>query len=82
MMRRHVGAGPARSLRARAAAALDAMSERDRLVLALRLLEGLSPLESAGALRLPERDVEQRTARSFASLAEELRLPRSPGRAA
>ncbi len=57
--------------RIRLAAAIEALPERDRLVLMLRLLEGLSVLETAGALRITVREVEQRSASSLVALARE-----------
>src|SRR5262249_39583586 len=80
LMRRPTPASPARSLRTRVAAALEAMPERDRLVLALRLLEGLSPLESAGAPRPRERDGGPRTARPPGAPAAGPHLPPVLGR--
>jgi len=58
-----------RPLRARIAAAIEALPGLDRLVLALRLLDRLSALETAGALRLPAREVEERTRLALATLA-------------
>ena len=47
-------------VRVRLAAAIESLPEAERLVLSLRLLEGLSPLEAAGALKLEVREVEVR----------------------
>lgn len=58
--------------RVRLAAALEALPEADRLVLSLRLLEGLSTLETAGATRLTAREVEKRMATALLLLAREL----------
>jgi len=58
--------------RVRLAAAIEALPDQDRLVLAMRLLEGLSALEAAGALRCPEREVEQRYQTALLTLAREL----------
>lgn len=58
--------------RVRLAVALEAMPEPDRLVLALRLLEGLTAAEAAGALRMSAREVEQRLGLALSSLAREL----------
>lgn len=44
--------------RVRLAAAIESLPETERLVLSLRLLEGLSPIEAAGALKLEVREVE------------------------
>jgi len=45
--------------RVRVAAAIEALEPEARRVLTLRLVEGLSALETAGALRLPARRVER-----------------------
>lgn len=58
--------------RVRLAAAIDALPETDRLVLSMRLLEGLSTLEAAGALRLTVREVEKRMATALLVLTHEL----------
>jgi DNA-directed RNA polymerase specialized sigma24 family protein len=58
--------------RVRLAAAIEALPETDRLVLTLRLVEGLSALEAAGAMRLRVTEVEKRTASSLMALAREL----------
>ena len=47
-------------VRVRLAAAIESLPEAERIVLSLRLLEGLSPLEAAGALKLEVREVEVR----------------------
>ena len=47
-------------VRVRLAAAIESLPEAERLVLSLRLLDGLSPLEAAGALKLEVREVEVR----------------------
>ena len=47
-------------VRVRLAAAIESLPEAERLVLSLRLLEGLSPIEAAGALKLEVREVEVR----------------------
>lgn len=47
-------------VRVRLAAAIESLPEAERLVLSLRLLERLSPLEAAGALKLEVREVEVR----------------------
>ena len=67
---------------ARIAAALGALSERDRLILSLRLVEGLSALEAAGALRMSAREVERRTASAMRVLGREIGLASSVERAA
>ena len=67
--------------RIRLAAAIEALPEQLRLVLALRLLDGLSALETAGALRLSASQVEQLTATAMLQLAQELGA-REPARRA
>ena len=57
--------------RIRLAAAIEALPERDRHLLMLRLLEGLSALETAGALRITVREEEQRYAALLHGLARE-----------
>jgi len=59
-------------LRVRLAAAIERLPEAQRMVLALRLLDGLSTIEAAGALKLTARDVESRFASALESLAGEL----------
>ncbi len=68
--------------RVRLLAALEALPETDRLVLSLYLLERLSSLEIAGALRLTTREVEQRRVAALTSVARELGGPSSLRRAA
>ena len=58
--------------RVRLAAAIEALGEADRQVLVLRLVEGLSPLETAGTLKLTVRETELRFAAALQSLAREL----------
>ena len=54
------------------AAALQALPDLDRVVLALQLLDGLTPLEVAGALRVTTLEVEKRTATAMRVLSREL----------
>lgn len=68
-------------LRVRLAAALEALPETDRRVLTLRLLEGLSASETAGALNLRRADVERRTTLALTNLSTELGV-RTPMRRA
>lgn len=68
-------------LRVRLAAALEALPETDRRVLTLRLLEGLSAVETAGALKLRRADVERRTTMALEGLSNELGI-RTPMRRA
>lgn len=58
--------------RVRAAAALELLSPRERSVLALLLLEGLSPLEAAGALGTSSSQVERLYAAALDSVTREL----------
>lgn len=55
--------------RVRVSAAIEKLADRERQVLALLLLERLTPLEAAGALRLSVRQVEA----SFALAVESIR---------
>ena len=59
-------------LRVRLAAAIERLPESQRLLLALRLVDGLSPVEAAGALKTTARDVESRFASALETLADEL----------
>lgn len=68
--------------RRRLAAALDALPELDRVVLSLRLLDGLSVLEVAGALHVPVSEVERRTLAASRVLARQLGVRRSQRRVA
>jgi DNA-directed RNA polymerase specialized sigma24 family protein len=68
--------------RVRLAAAIEALPETDRLVLTLRLLEGLSSLETAGALRVTAREVEQRMTAALDLLSQELQSRRPLRKAA
>ena len=59
-------------LRVRLSAAIERLPESQRLVLALRLLDGLSAIETAGALKLTSREVDSRLALALEALAEEM----------
>lgn len=59
-------------LRVRLAAAIERLPETQRLVLALRLLDGLSTIETAGALKLAAREVESRLGTALETLASEM----------
>lgn len=61
--------------RIRLAAALENLPEIDRLVLSLDLLEGLTVLEIAGALKLHVREIEQRRSAALTAIARELGEP-------
>ncbi|MEY4070625.1 MAG: hypothetical protein RL721_1239 [Candidatus Eisenbacteria bacterium] len=69
-------------VRVRLAAAIEALPETDRLVLSLRLLEGLSVAETAAALKLDRREVERRTDASLGLLGRELGVETTLRRAA
>lgn len=58
--------------RVRLAAAIERLPESQRLVLAMRLLDGLSTIEAAGALKLTTREVDARYAAALETLAGEL----------
>ena len=68
--------------RVRLAAAIEALPELDRIVLTLRLLEGLSAIEAAGTMRLTAREVEQRTSSALLALSQELGVRRPARKAA
>jgi DNA-directed RNA polymerase specialized sigma24 family protein len=68
--------------RVRLAAAIEALPDVDRLVLSLRLLEGLSAQETAGALRVSVSEVEKRTASAMLVLSQEIAVDPSLRRAA
>lgn len=69
------------SARVRIAAAIEAMCEADRIVLTLRVLEGLSELETAGVLKIDVREVAMRTNAAMEALRQDLGL-RAPLRRA
>jgi DNA-directed RNA polymerase specialized sigma24 family protein len=59
-------------LRVRLAAAIERLPEPQRLVLALRLLDGLTTVEAAGTLKLSAREVESRLSTALASIADDV----------
>ncbi|MBK7368539.1 MAG: hypothetical protein IPJ04_11680 [Candidatus Eisenbacteria bacterium] len=61
--------------RVRVSAAIEKLADRERQVLALLLLERLTPIEAAGALRLTVRQVEA----SFALAVESIREDAAAG---
>jgi DNA-directed RNA polymerase specialized sigma24 family protein len=63
--------------RVRLAAALEALEPRERHVLALRLVERMSPLETAGTLKMSVRQVDETLADVLARVADETGLSRS-----
>jgi DNA-directed RNA polymerase specialized sigma24 family protein len=72
-MRQHTpNTDRARSRRTQLATALESLPDLDRLVLSLYLLEGLSVLEIAGALKLTTREVEQLRVAALATIAKGL----------
>jgi DNA-directed RNA polymerase specialized sigma24 family protein len=61
-------------VRVRLAAAIEALPVNERTVLALRLVEGLSTLETAGALRLHTSTVTRLERAALRRLADECAL--------
>src|SRR6185503_8435435 len=59
-------------LRVRLAAAIERLPESQRLVLALRLLDGLTTVEAAGALKLSVLEVESRFTTALDLIADDL----------
>ncbi|MFN8586452.1 MAG: hypothetical protein U0704_01530 [Candidatus Eisenbacteria bacterium] len=76
-MKRNVPSVEKLPARVRVAAAIEKLADRERQVLALLLLEQLSPLEAAGALRLTVRQVEASFALAVETLREESAARRS-----
>ena len=70
------------SARVRIAAAIEAMCEADRVVLTLRVLEGLTELETAGVLKIDVREVTMRTNAAMEALRQDLGLSAPLRRAA
>lgn len=68
--------------RVRLAAAIEALPERDRQVLVLRLVEGLTTLEAAGAMKITVRELEHRYTSALLVLARELGFRPAQRRAA
>ncbi len=62
--------------RVRVDAAIEALPPRDRQVLALLLVERLTPLEAAGVLRMSVRQVEQSLEALLARIASEAGVTR------
>ncbi len=75
-MKRNVPSVDKLPARVRVSAAIEKLADRERQVLALLLLERLTPLEAAGALRLTVRQVEA----SFALAVESIREESAGGR--
>jgi len=63
-------------VRVRLAAEIAALEPRDRQVLALCLLEELTPVEAAGTLRVTAAEVERTLAETLARLAAATAAPR------
>jgi DNA-directed RNA polymerase specialized sigma24 family protein len=59
-------------LRVRLAAAIERLPESQRLVMALCLLDGLTTIEAAGALKLSTKEVESRLSSALETLAGDL----------
>ena len=68
---------PARVL---AAAAIERLPQRSRLVLSLRLLEGLTPLEAAGAMRTTVSVIEREYADAIRAITGTLGARRPSSR--
>ena len=66
--------------RVRAAAAIEKLAEHERDVLALLLVERLTPLEAAGALRMTVRQVETIFSAAVDEIAAEAGLRRAQRR--
>ena len=64
-------------LHVRAAAEMEALEPRQRQVLALCLIEHLTPLEAAGALRMSVREFERTLASTLDQVAAALAAPRA-----
>lgn len=76
-MKRSVASVHQLPARVRVSAAIEKLADRERQVLALLLLERLTPLEAAGALRLSVRQVETSFALAVESLREDAAARRS-----
>jgi len=83
-MRRLPSAVQKLPLHVRVSAAIEKLEDRERDVLALLLLERLSPIEAAGALRLSVPEVESSFQRAIENLSSEsgARIPARPLRRA
>ncbi len=64
-------------LHVRAAAEVEALEPRERQVLALCLIEQLTPLEAAGALHMPVGELERTLASTLEQIAAALAAPRT-----
>jgi DNA-directed RNA polymerase specialized sigma24 family protein len=64
-------------LHVRAAAEIEALEPRERQVLALCLIEKLTPLEAAGALHMPVGELERTLASTLEQVAAALASPRA-----
>ncbi len=76
-MKRSVPSVEKLPMRIRVTAAIEKLSDRERQVLSLLLLERLTPIEAAGALRLTVRQVEASFSLAVESLREETSARRS-----
>lgn len=76
-MKRSVPSVEKLPMRIRVTAAIEKLADRERQVLSLLLLERLSPIEAAGALRLTVRQVEASFSLAVESLREETSARRS-----
>ncbi|MCC6652601.1 MAG: hypothetical protein IT348_15725 [Candidatus Eisenbacteria bacterium] len=76
-MKRSVPSVEKLPMRIRVTAAIEKLADRERQVLSLLLLERLTPIEAAGALRLTVRQVEASFSLAVESLREETSARRS-----
>jgi DNA-directed RNA polymerase specialized sigma24 family protein len=76
-MRRLPAAVSRLPLHVRAAAEIEALQPRERQVLALCLVEQLTPLEAAGALHMPVGELERTLASTLEQVAAALATPRA-----
>jgi DNA-directed RNA polymerase specialized sigma24 family protein len=76
-MKRSVPSVEKLPMRIRVTAAIEKLADRERQVLSLLLLERLTPIEAAGALRMTVRQVEASFSLAVESLREETSARRS-----
>ena len=76
-MKRSVPSVEKLPMRIRVTAAIEKLADRERQVLSLLLLERLTPIEAAGALRMSVRQVEASFSLAVESLREEISARRS-----
>ena len=76
-MRRLPAAVSRLPLQVRAAAEIETLQPREREVLALCLIEQLTPLEAAGALHMPVGELERTLASTLDRITAALAVPRT-----